>query len=321
MLQTLDVSHNSLSGLVPNALLGISASGTTPAARPFPSLTYAKIFQQWGSRMCAHVRSSDDIPTVPPRLDLGNESSQVTSDVLKYMKSQPGPISSTESQACDSAASADAMLRAVSSQLAEHSRDWLRAGAGQMPATTPFVVLPRDQDDIIRPKEVFIGLCDLPEMVSLACVPDNNDIAWQIHLAPWLLYSTRDCTSWYLMYVVWSSDLWGTCPQLHPLNVGTRSTSMSLHRTGHVKRHSTTVSGQAWAAHRRALLVLMFRALQSWPKQRGMICLKESGQLLLPCRTAMSPCSHTCPNFFVMGALRLLYPHVFISSLDRLFLS
>ena len=174
MLQTVDVSYNSLSGLVPSSLLGISEPGTAATAKPFPSLTNVKIFQQWGSRMCAHVRGSDAIPAVPPRLDLGNTSSQVASDILKYMKTQSGPSSSPDSQACDSAATADALLRAAGSQLAEHSRDWLGVGVDTMLAAIPFVIFPRDQDPVSRAKEVFIGLCDLPEMLSLACAPPSD---------------------------------------------------------------------------------------------------------------------------------------------------
>lgn len=168
--QNIDVSYNSLSGLIPDALLGIPDADTADAQLPFHYLQSVKIFQQWGSRMCAHVHSNANIPAVPPRLDLGNASSPIASDILKYMKGQAAPVSSTDSQACDRSGAADALLRAAGSQLSENV-EWLGGGVSTMLTATPFFMFPWDQDQGQTPQEVFIGLCDLPEMLSLAYAP------------------------------------------------------------------------------------------------------------------------------------------------------
>lgn len=187
LLQFLDVSYNSLSGWVPNSLLGISEPGPPPDSAPFPDLSTIHIFHQWGSRVCAHVRSSDDFRAVPPKLDLGDESSSSSSDILKYMKSKTVPFVAPDS-ACDSSSAADALMRAASTQLSANS-EWLGSTGTTMLTSTPFVLFPFEQDQGERSQEVFIGLCDLPEMLSLACVPHCYRLVFREPMHPSFIYS------------------------------------------------------------------------------------------------------------------------------------
>jgi hypothetical protein len=150
--------------------MSIYESGAAPSPAPFPLLSSIKIFQQWGTRMCAHIRTTDNIPTVPLTLDLGDTSSPTTSDILEFMKSQAVPVSNAKVGACNNGSTADALLLAAGSQFAENA-EWLGADADTVLTATPYFLFPWDKGQGVLPQEVFIGLCDLPEMLSLAYAP------------------------------------------------------------------------------------------------------------------------------------------------------
>lgn len=171
-LQSMDLSYNSLSGWVPSSLMGISEPGELDAPELFPDLDTIRVFQQWGSGMCAHVSSSADIPAVPRSLDLGDTSTPSSADILRYMKSQPPPALVASSDACDAKRVSDELLRAAAKQFAAKA-EWLLADSDILLTSTPFVMFPSDKDGQ-APQEVFIGLCDLPEMLSLAYVPHHS---------------------------------------------------------------------------------------------------------------------------------------------------
>jgi hypothetical protein len=133
---------------------------------PFPLLTSVKIFQQWGTRLCAHIRTTDNISAVPPKLELGDASSRIASDILKYMQSESAPVN-PQSSSCDSGRTADTLLIEAGRQLAENP-EWLTADADVVLSATPYLLFPWDEAQGEKPQEIFIGLCDLPEMLSLA---------------------------------------------------------------------------------------------------------------------------------------------------------
>jgi hypothetical protein len=166
MLQELDLRNNSLSGRLPDAVMGIMAAGSSSSERPLPLLSILNVFQQWGSRLCAHIRSDSIILIDHPRLDVGNPRSDSQVDILDYVW-EPQNLDAS-SPSCDDGDASQQMLQDVHTQLIS-SPEWATGGPDTILSNPPVVV--HQHTSAMQPRaEVFIGRCDLPEMLALACV-------------------------------------------------------------------------------------------------------------------------------------------------------
>lgn len=171
-VQNLDLSQNSLSGRAPAYLLKRTSTGT-----PFEMLARVNLFRQWGSQLCAHLSTADlcelrrleDFPGDHLTRDLTFNcgSAEGSNDVF----SNPGP------SACH-----DLSV----SEIAESAASFAHVGPKTLLETPPtFSWLPQGSS------ELFIGLCDLPEMLKFKC----DLIHHTSSLSALILCSSRECNA------------------------------------------------------------------------------------------------------------------------------
>jgi hypothetical protein len=132
-----------------------------------------RIFRQRGSRLCAHLSSADRIPSTQVDLpDLGADSDQV----LRTL--HDAGVNEATGSFCPSVNNSGALSREFRSFLSNASDVWLRTSPRSIMKDTPHFKFPAAlfQDvaestglPVQQPAELFIGLCDLPEMMILRC--------------------------------------------------------------------------------------------------------------------------------------------------------
>lgn len=142
-MQRLDLSYNSLSGRVPENLL---VKKTNVAL----SLGDVDIFRQWGAHLCAHL-TSDQL------LRKRHWVSSLLDDVRVFSADQQSGLSMNSESHRDCSAL------------------WLNVTASAIDYVVPDS-FPREPPTFSWPSEVhrnevFMGLCDLPEMLGLMCEP------------------------------------------------------------------------------------------------------------------------------------------------------
>lgn len=138
IMQTLDLSFNSLSGTVPMYML---VKNTTSGA-PFQRLREVRIFVQWGSRLCAHLAAQSH-------------------SWLHELDDFPGEFDGFpdfRGQCINGKADLN------HSEVAKHAAAHAHVGPGTLLMPPPVFKWPAAADG--APCEMFIGVCDLPEMVS-----------------------------------------------------------------------------------------------------------------------------------------------------------
>lgn len=148
-VQALDLSQNSLSGRVPLAMLVERSQDE----EPFPALRDVQIFRQWGSNLCAHVPGPQlseirNLPEIAKATRTGSSPENLADlSVISYTSDCSGGPGLRWSQ--------------VVSDAANYAHD----GPPDLLDEPPVFSWPPRA----RRKQIFVGLCDLPEMLAFMC--------------------------------------------------------------------------------------------------------------------------------------------------------
>lgn len=167
-MQTLDLSQNSLSGRVPANML-------VNTLEVFPHLHEMDIFRQRGSRLCAHLT--------------GNELSQARSldgSLLPAHRVFPadqksGMHMNSESSACE--------CSRLWLNITSAAADYVNVGPDMFLKGPPIFSWPSE----VNHTEVFVGLCDLPEMLGLMCEPVHASRCMQLYKFSQYVISHQTC--------------------------------------------------------------------------------------------------------------------------------
>eukprot|EP00892_Ulva_mutabilis_P007268 jgi/Ulvmu1/4913/UM201_0005.1 len=213
-LLSLDLSYNSLSGKVPEYLW----RSLLMRDAPFPMLSSLKLFKQRGSQLCAHLsaahlsetRTLEDWPN-------GLTHAFAAEEVLQE-ESSDQPFSTIGSAGCP-----DGLPGMSQSAVAQSAADYVHVGPGTLLPDPPVFMWPEQASS--GRNEVFIGLCDLPEMLAFK---------YALHLsgAP----QTSQCET--LDYCKWPAITCGPNDTFFVSGITVDSTSVIPETSGTMPRNS-----------------------------------------------------------------------------------